>query len=109
VKPFDLEIERHEDYAVLRPNGDLDLASVDDLYRALKPLEDEFKEIVVDLGMVEFLDSAGLRAIVSAHGRARHNGLELRVIKGSDQVQSLLARMDERLPPIDHGELPPAG
>jgi anti-sigma B factor antagonist len=108
---FDVEVERRENYAIVRPVGDLDLAVVDEVEAALRPLEIEFGEVVIDLRAVEFLDSTGLRAILSADARSRSNGFNLRLINGSEQVQKVLALtgMDRRLPLIDASELPDAG
>jgi anti-anti-sigma factor len=111
VKRFDVEIERRDNYALVRPVGELDLAVVDVVEQALRPLEREFKEIVLDLRALEFLDSTGLRVILSADARARANGFDLRVINGGEQVQKvlLMTGMDKHLPLIDPGELPDAG
>jgi anti-sigma B factor antagonist len=108
---FDVEVERRGNYAIVRPVGDLDLAVVDEVEAALRPLENEFGEVVIDLRAVEFLDSTGLRAILSADARSRSNGFNLRLINGSEQVQKVLALtgMDKRLPLIDASELPDAG
>ncbi len=111
LKRFDIEIERRGHYAVVRPVGELDLAAVDILEAALSPVETEFGEIVIDLRQVEFLDSTGLRVILSADARSRSNGFKLKVINGTEQVRHVLALtgMDKHLPLIDAGELPDAG
>jgi anti-sigma B factor antagonist len=107
LKRFDVEIERCEDYAVVRPVGELDLAAVDVLEAALSPVETEFGKVVIDLRGVEFLDSTGLRVILSADARARSDGFDLKVINGTEQVRQLLTLtgMDKHLPLIDAGEL----
>jgi anti-sigma B factor antagonist len=107
LKRFDVEIERCGKYVVVRPVGELDLAAVDILEAALSPVETEFGEIVIDLRQVEFLDSTGLRVILSADARSRSNGFRLKVINGTEQVRHVLALtgMDKHLPLIDAGEL----
>jgi anti-anti-sigma factor len=59
---------------------------------------------------VSFLDSTGIRAIVSADSRARQGGFELKIVRGSEAVQKLLyiAALDKILPLIDPEELPEA-
>lgn len=111
VERFDVEIERRGHYVIVRPVGDLDLAVVDVVEQTLSPLENEFSEVVIDLRAVEFLDSTGLRAILSADARSRSNGFNLRIIKGGDQVQRLLSHtgMDKHLSLIDASELPETG
>jgi anti-sigma B factor antagonist len=111
VERFDVEVERRGHYVVVRPVGDLDLAVVDVVEQTLRPLENEFSEVVIDLRAVEFLDSTGLRMILSADARSRNDAFNLRVIKGGDQVQRLLALtgMDKHLSLIDASELPETG
>ncbi len=43
-------------------------------------------ELVVDLSEVTFLDSAGLHALVTAHGRAQGLGVRLRVLVATRAV-----------------------
>ncbi|WP_244524770.1 STAS domain-containing protein [Trujillonella endophytica] len=43
-------------------------------------------ELVVDLAGVSFLDSAGLHALVTAHGRAEQQGIRMRVLVGTRAV-----------------------
>jgi anti-anti-sigma factor len=107
MKSFEIHVERHQHYAVVRPVGELDLAAVDSVEDALSPLEHEFGELVIDLRAVEFLDSAGLRVLVAAYARSRSNGFKLRIINGGEPVQKVLTLtgMDRHLPLIDPNEL----
>jgi anti-anti-sigma factor len=111
MKSFEVHVERRQHYAVVRLVGELDLAVVRAVEDALSPLEKEFGEVIIDLREVEFMDSVGLRVILSANARARSDGFSLRIIKGGNQVQKLLAltRMDEHLTLIDPSALPEAG
>ena len=53
-------------------SGELDLASSQTLVDAVTKLCDEgAKAIVLDIGALEFVDSTGLRAILTATGRVR--------------------------------------
>lgn len=107
MKRFDVEVERREHYVLVRPVGELDLAAVDAIEEVLSPLEREFSEVVIDLRAVEFLDSAGLRVVLSADARSQGNGFNLRIIKGGEQVEKVLSLtgMDKHLPLIDANEL----
>jgi anti-sigma B factor antagonist len=107
VKRFDVEIDRRDDYVVVRPVGELDLSAGQAIEEALGPLENEFSEVVIDLRAVEVLDSTGLRVILAADARSRSDGFNLRIIKGSHQVRRLLSLtgMNTRLPLIDASEL----
>lgn len=61
------------------------------------------KRIVVDLSDVEFIDSTGLRLIVSADARSRRAGRMLELVKGPDRVHRVfrMTLMNERLAFID--------
>jgi anti-anti-sigma factor len=111
LKGFDVEVDRRADCVVVRPVGELDLSAVDAVEQALIPLEREFTEIVVDLRAVEFLDSAGLRAILASDARSRQDAFRLRVINGGTQVQKVLSLtgMDKHLTLVDADELSDRG
>jgi anti-sigma B factor antagonist len=107
-KPFDITIAEHENYVLVRLCGEFDLAAVEAVETTLGPLEARFPTVILDLREVSFLDSTGLRAIVSADARARKGGFELEIVRGSADVQKLLylAGLDKILPLIDADELP---
>jgi anti-anti-sigma factor len=106
-KPFEIGVEEHESSALVRLGGEIDLGAVKAIETALLPLEDRFPTLILDLREVTFLDSTGLRAIVSADARARKNGVELKIVRGPERVQKILylAGLDKILPLIDPGEL----
>jgi anti-sigma B factor antagonist len=59
--------------------------------------------VVLDLEGLQFVDSTGLRMILSAHERARERGQEFAITPGSPQVRRLLTitRVGEHLRVID--------
>ncbi len=67
--------------------------------------------MVVDLSDIEFIDSTGLRLIVSADARARQHGRLMQLVKGPDRVHRVfrMTLMNERLAFIDRapGDDPP--
>ena len=101
--PFGIEVEEQERAALVRLMGEIDLAAVEALETTLLPLEGRFPTVILDLRGVSFLDSTGLRAIVSADARARKGGFELKIVRGPEQVQKLLylAGLDRILPLVD--------
>ena len=107
-KPFDIRVEERDGHALVGLCGEFDLAAVEAVETALKPVEAQFSTVILDLREVSFLDSTGLRAIVSADARAREKGFELKIVRGSEEVQKLLylAGLDKILPLIDADELP---
>ena len=101
---FGVEVTRDDRVSTVRVRGEIDLAAADRLEQALQSVQDEPSEItILDLREVTFLDSTGLRTITSADARARKDGHELRIVRGSDQVQKLLhvTGMDKILPLVD--------
>jgi anti-anti-sigma factor len=73
--------------------GELDIAGVDQVRRALADLEGGPGEVAaLDLREVEHLDSSGLRLLLDAEERARRRGHRFVVIAGIDgAVRRLLA------------------
>ena len=59
--------------------------------------------VVIDLSRVTFLDSTGLRCIVTADERARDEGRRLVIVRGPDPVQRVfsITRLEERLEMVD--------
>jgi anti-sigma B factor antagonist len=95
-----VEVMRGQDRIVLRLTGELDLATVPLLQRALEAVELEPAAMVVlDLRELQFMDSTGLRTILDAHSRSRQPGYDFAVTRGSDQVERLLSitRVSEHL------------
>ena len=53
--------------AILKPEGWLDTQNASELKAALDELGDGIKELTIDMEKLEYISSAGLRLIVSAH------------------------------------------
>jgi anti-sigma B factor antagonist len=106
-KPFEIEVQERDSSVLVRLSGEIDLGAVEAIETELLPLEDRFPNVILDLRGVTFLDSTGLRGIVSADARARKNGFELKIIRGPEQVQKILylAGLDKILPLVDPEEL----
>ena len=84
--------------------GELDLSSVPKVQEELRRIEaDSPATLVVDLSKLSFLDSTGLRCIVTADERAREQGRRIVIVRGPDAVQRVFAitRLDERLEMVD--------
>jgi anti-anti-sigma factor len=54
---------------------------------------------VLDLSDLAFLDSTGLRLMITADARAREEGRQLAVVRPNDMIRRVLrlTRLDERL------------
>ena len=78
------------DQAVLTLAGELDTSNVAQLYEELAQLSREgVRHITIDIAALEFVDSTGLSAIISAHKRAAASGGELIVLDPSDDMRRL--------------------
>ncbi len=87
-----IDVRRDGGRAILALSGELDMASAEPLQRLIDG-EDLSGEamLVLDLQQLEFIDSTGLRAILSALERCRERGQEFAITPGSKQVQRLLS------------------
>jgi anti-sigma B factor antagonist len=86
-EPFSLDVREDGDRLVIRPAGELDLATAPELEGVLLPAVREGRSVVLDLRGLEFLDSSGVRTIVEAHGQATEAGGRFGVVRpgeGSD-------------------------
>jgi anti-anti-sigma factor len=72
---------------VLRPTGELDIASAPRLERSLLSERRPGDRVVLDLADLEFLDSTGLRVIVQAVEAARTGGWDLTLRQGRPAVR----------------------
>jgi anti-anti-sigma factor len=84
--------------------GELDLSTVAKVQEELRRIEaDSPPTLVVDLSKLTFLDSTGLRCIVTADERAREDGRRIVIVRGPDPVQRVFAitRLEERLEMVD--------
>jgi anti-anti-sigma factor len=97
VAPLTVETRQHDETAVIALAGELDMAGASALERELGALT--AGTIIVDLRGLEFMDSSGLRAIVTSAQRAQDAGRRFVLIPGAAQVMRVfdITRMRERL------------
>ncbi len=97
VHVLEIDVNPDGDRVVVAPVGEIDLSTVPQLRAALDEVSDAgFKQIVLDLRGVTFLDSSGLKLILDQH--ARDVGFAL--IAGPEPVHRVFAvtGLDRRLP-----------
>lgn len=81
---------RHQaDRVILSLTGELDMATAELLAQATDGLAGE-SMVVLDLEQLQFIDSTGLRGVLSALERCRERGQQFAITPGSQQVQRLL-------------------
>jgi anti-sigma B factor antagonist len=79
------------DVRLLRLEGELDMAGVDEFERSLSGgRTDETSTYVIDLRALTFIDSSGLRSMIMADQRLRSEGSRFVIVRGPDRVNQVL-------------------
>jgi anti-sigma B factor antagonist len=87
---LDIEASSRDGHGVLVLRGELDIASVPSLERALsRSCTDGSKTIRIDLSRLVFIDSTGLAAIVLAGKLCEKHDIEFSLVQGSKAVRRL--------------------
>ena len=88
AEPLRITIEQpRPDVVVVRVTGDLDLLTAPIFRERLLPLLDEpARTVLVELGGVDFLGSAGLSELASAYDLATSRGIGFVLVAGSRAV-----------------------
>jgi anti-sigma B factor antagonist len=88
---FHVDTERDGDRVLVRPSGELDLATVERLRDALDRAQArETALIVLDLSGLEFVDITGVHAIVDGERSAKLNGYEFGLVGATGEVARAL-------------------
>jgi anti-sigma B factor antagonist len=91
VKPFSIRTEEEAGSALVLLEGELDIATTPRVESELRRVEaDGVAVIVLDLRGLTFMDSTGLRLLVSADARAREAGHRLAIVRGPGPVHRVL-------------------
>jgi len=106
MEPFKVKTDRTEEIVRIRLIGEFDhlvAGHVDERLRSAQSESDH--DVVVDLQGVTSIDTAGIRALVSAALRAGEVGGRFRLIRGPDEVHRVfeLEGLDKRLDFLDTG------
>ena len=87
-EPFRCEVDPDRASVIVRPVGELDLATAPIVDAHLAELVAAgFDSVVLDLRKLFFMDSAGLKLLMSWEARSRAEGIALRVLPGPPAVQ----------------------
>jgi anti-anti-sigma factor len=91
ITDFTLVEQSADSAIVLAASGELDLRSTPQLEERLEQALDGGSELVIlDLRQIEFMDSTGLRVLLSTHQRARERGKRFGLVRGAEQVERVL-------------------
>lgn len=85
--PFTCEVVPERDAVRVRPLGALDMATASVLHAEIARLREAgFRRVVVDLRNLAFMDSSGLRALLTLHAEASSDGFTLGLVRGNPTV-----------------------
>ena len=88
IDEFEADIEARGDELWVLPRGDLDIGGTAELEEALHlALASDATAIVVDLRGLEFVDSTGLAALITA--QSVEGGERISFVPGNDNVQGV--------------------
>ena len=101
--------QAHKDNGVIRLVlvGELDLSSASLVEDVLRDLEEESPSLIVlDLRELTFMDSTGLRVMVSADARARDHARRLAIVQGPEPVHRVfrITGLDDHLDIVETPE-----
>lgn len=89
--PFQVDVQPVRDGVRVVPVGELDLATAAELEATLQELREAgFARVVLDLGQLDFLASAGLRLLLVEDDLARRGDHEFTLVAGSPAIQRVI-------------------
>jgi stage II sporulation protein AA (anti-sigma F factor antagonist) len=102
LAPLRVDVRRCDGVTIVKPRGDLDVATADVLHAALDGIAHP-ERLVLDLRGLSFIDSTGLHLLVALHQRAQRNGFRLTLIAPLAPLDKAiqLCGLDEALPFVD--------
>ena len=89
--------EQRDGATIVRPDGDIDLATSSILRTSLQAAHDsDGDKIVIDLSRVQYMDSSGVATLVECLQMARRGGTSLLLCELHERVLSVfqIARLD---------------
>lgn len=107
MRSFNVETAEHDNATHVLLRGDLDLSTAKQAEQAIEEAERSGAQtVVIDLRGLSFMDSTGLRVVVSADKRASRSNRRLVIIQGPQAVRRVfeITRLGERLDIVDTPE-----
>jgi anti-sigma B factor antagonist len=91
MSTLSLQTYQEPDSVRVAVSGELDLSSALTFEEEIRHIEDcsEAPLLVLDLRALKFMDSTGLRLILSAHARAMKHGRKLVIVQGGEAVRRI--------------------
>jgi anti-sigma B factor antagonist len=104
---FQVEIQAEGEQVRVVPQGELDLVTVEQLHAQIDELRSNgATAIVLDLRQLSFMDSTGLRLLLTLDAAARSDGFSFSIVDGEGPVRHLLelTRLDRHFQRADDSE-----
>src|SRR3954463_11338086 len=91
MSTLSLHTHQERDSITVAVSGELDLSSALTFEEELRRIEEGGAPplLVLDLSALKFMDSTGLRLILSAHARAVNRGRRLAIIEGGETIRRI--------------------
>jgi anti-sigma B factor antagonist len=91
MSTLSLHTYQESDSVRVAVSGELDLSSALTFEEELRRIEESCTPtlLVLDLRSLKFMDSTGLRLILSAHARAVNRGRKLAIVEGGEAVRRI--------------------
>jgi anti-anti-sigma factor len=94
-------LERTSEAILVRAVGEIDLATIPTLWSSLTALLEDHPNVVVDLNGIQYIESAGIRALLDAHRLFIQSGQRLVLAEASRIFRMLLreiAGLEQAIP-----------
>ena len=84
-----INVERDFELVTLGITGRLDTTTAPNLETVIDELSEDIKELVFDIGGLEYISSAGIRVILKAYKKMNSNQGIMRIEKANDIVREV--------------------
>lgn len=84
-----INVERNYELVILEITGRLDTTTAPNLDTVINELSEDTKELVLDIGGLEYISSAGIRVILSAYKKMTSNQGTMRITKANEMVRDV--------------------
>lgn len=95
-----INVERDYELVILEITGRLDTTTAPNLDTVINELSEDTKELVLDMGGLEYISSAGIRVVLSAYKKMMSNKGIMRITKANEMVRDVF-EMTELLELLD--------
>ena len=84
-----INVERDYELVILEITGRLDTTTAPNLDTVINELSEDTKELVFDMGGLEYISSAGIRVVLSAYKKMMSNKGIMRITKANEMVRDV--------------------